>query len=222
MKISFNRAKNILSKSYNFMLSSLMFAVYAQTDKLMLRFFHGNEAVGYYATASSLSNIWYFILAAIMSSMYSSIAEAYNADRVLFKKKNKQMYAIVFYISATISVGYTLFGKLIITIMYGEAYLPSVMPLKILTWYATFNYLGIARNSWVACENKQKYLKYAFGAAAIVNVGLNLLFIPVWGVNGAAVASLLAQLTTTIIAPFFIKGLRENSIMMLEAIRFKF
>ena len=106
--------------------------------------------------------------------------------------------------------------------MYGDAYLPSVVPLKILTWYATFNYLGIARNSWAACENRQKYLKYAFGAAAIVNVGLNLWFIPLWGANGAAIATLLAQITTTMIAPFFIKGLKENSIMMVEAIMLKF
>jgi len=222
LKFSTERAKNILSKSYNFMLSSLMFAIYAQTDKLMLKFFHGTEVVGYYSTASALSNMWYFILAAIISSMYSVIAEAHKTDKSLFRKKNKQLYAIVFYISAAISVGYMLFGRLIVVIMYGEIYLPSVTPLKILTWYATFNYLGIARDSWAACENRQKYLKYAFAAAAVVNVGLNLMFIPKWGANGAAVATLIAQLTTTMIAPFFIKGLRENSIMMVEAIRLKF
>jgi len=107
LKFSTERAKNILSKSYNFMLSSLMFAIYAQTDKLMLKFFHGTEVVGYYSTASALSNMWYFILAAIISSMYSVIAEAHKTDKSLFRKKNKQLYAIVFYISAAMFQRYT-------------------------------------------------------------------------------------------------------------------
>ena len=105
--------------------------------------------------------------------------------------------------------------------MYGEAYLPAVAPLRVITWYTAFSYLGVARNAWVVCENKQKYLKYIYFAAAISNVILNLLFIPKMGAVGAAIASLAAQMITVIIVPFFIRGMRENSIMMLEAIFFR-
>ena len=59
-----------------------------------------------------------------------------------------------------------------------------------------------------------------FGGA-LSNVILNLLLIPRWGASGAAVASLAAQMTTSLIVPLFIPALRENAVMMLEAFAWK-
>ena len=116
---------------------------------------------------------------------------------------------------------FMIFSPLVIKILYGDAYMPSVQPLRIITWYTAFSYLGVARNAWVVCKGRQKYLTPLYAGAAIANVALNIVFIPLWGASGAAVASLIAQLLTSIIIPLFIKGLRENSVMMLEAICFK-
>ena len=69
--------------------------------------------------------------------------------------------------------------------------------------------------------NRQKYLKYIYMSAAIANVMLNCIFIPIWGASGAAVASLASQIITTLVVPFFIKEMRENSIMIVKAILFK-
>ena len=54
-----------------------------------------------------------------------------------------------------------------------------------------------------------------------INVGLNLLCIPPLGTIGAALASLITQICTSIILPFFIKDLRPNAKLMLEAIFLK-
>ena len=47
------------------------------------------------------------------------------------------------------------------------------------------------------------------------------MLIPLWGATGAAFASLITQILTAIILPLFIKDLKENTILMLEAIFFK-
>ena len=65
--------------------------------------------------------------------------------------------------------------------------------------------------------NNQKYLKYICGGAAVANVVLNALLIPVWGASGAALASLLTQVSTIVIIPYFIKDMRPNVKLMLEA-----
>lgn len=147
--------------------------------------------------------------------------EAFKNSKEEFDKKNKLLYSIVFYISAGVSVLFTLFGGIAIKILYGEAYLPSVTLLRIITWYTAFSYLGVARNAWIVCMNRQKYLKYIYISAAIANVILNCIFIPIWGASGAAVASLASQIITTLVVPFFIKDMRENSIMIVKAILFK-
>ena len=218
---SWEYGKNILKKSCHFIAPGLMVAIYGQTDKIMLKQMLGTTELGYYSTAVAICSMWCFVLGAIIDSLYPSIMQANNKDEKLFLKRNKQLYAIVFYISIAVSVMFTLLGGKIIQIMYGEAYMPAIRPLRIITWYTAFSYLGVARNAWVVCKNKQKYLIYIYVCAAISNIVLNLILIPMWGVEGAAVASVVAQIITTIVAPFFIKSLKENSIMMVEAICLK-
>lgn len=222
-KIVFSKNYGIalLKKSYHYILPGLMVAIYGQTDKIMLKHMIGNEEIGYYSTAVSLCNMWCFILNAIIDSLYPPIMEAFKRNKEEFEKKNKLLYAIVFYVSAGVSVLFTLFGGVAIKILYGEAYMLSVAPLRIITWYTAFSYLGVARNAWIVCMDRQKYLKYIYLSAAITNVILNCIFIPLWGASGAALASLIAQVITTLVVPFFIKDMRENSMMMLKAILFK-
>ena len=219
---SWRYGKPLLGKSHHFILSGLMISIYGQTDKLMLKQMINETEIGYYSTAVSLCSMWCFILGAIIDSMYPSIMEtSKNGNEVLFKKRNVQLYAIVFYMSAVVSLGFTVLAKPLIYIMYGESYMPSVMPLRIVTWYTAFSYLGVARNAWVVAKDRQKYLFSIYAASAVANVLLNSILIPMWGASGAAVASLVAQVFTTLVVPFFMKDMRENSMLILDAILLK-
>lgn len=215
---SLSYGRRLLSRSCHFILPGLMAAVYSQTDKIMLKQMISETEVGYYATAVVICNIWCFVLSAIIDSMYPSIMQANNTNKELFTRRNKQMYAIVFYVSVFVSLCFLIFAELGIFILYGKEYLPAATPLRIVTWYTAFSYLGVARNAWIICNNKQKYLIWVYLSAAISNVVLNVVLIPVFGAAGAAMASLAAQIITTMVVPFFIKGLRENSKMMIDAI----
>ena len=221
--LSFSKtvSERILSKSIYFILPGIMVSVYSYADKFMLKQMLSEAEVGYYATAVTLCGMWTFLLTAIIDSMYPSIMESYKTDKKLFEKKNRQLYAIVFYLSVAVSLAFCFLGNWIVPLLYGEAYLPAVAPLKIVTWYTAFSYLGVARNAWIVCENKQKYLKYIYVSSAVCNVILNLLFIPRWGTVGAAAATLVTQMLTTVVVPFFIKSLRRNSVMILEGIFFR-
>ena len=57
--------------------------------------------------------------------------------------------------------------------------------------------------------------------AAVLNVFLNFIFIPQWGASGAAFASLITQITTSLILPLFFKGMRRNTVLMAKAITLK-
>lgn len=219
---SWQYGKQLFAKSRHFILSAMMISIYGQTDKLMLKQMIGELEIGYYATAVSLCGMWCFILSAIIDSVYPSIVEATKAkNEQLFKKRNVQLYAIVFYMSLVVSLGFTVLANPVISIMYGESYLPAVNPLRIVTWYTAFSYLGVARNAWVVARERQKYLFTIYASSAAANVALNYLLIPALGASGAAIASLVAQIFTTLVVPFFIKAMRENSMLILDAIMLK-
>lgn len=222
LRFSASYARTLLSKSWHYILPALMISVYGQTDKLMLKQMLSQADVGYYATAVSLCTSWCFVLSAIIDSMQPGIIEVFrDGNFSAYQKKNRLLYAIVFWISFAVSLMFLLLGRPIVSLLYGNEYLPTAAPLRVITWYTAFSYLGVARNAWIVCENKQKYLIWIYLSAAVANVFLNLALIPVWGTVGAAFASLLAQIVTTMVTPFFIKPLRENAWMMVDAIFLK-
>ncbi len=222
-KLSYSKsiAGRILKKSVYFILPGVMVSIYGYADKFMLKHMLSEAEVGYYATATTICGMWSFVLAAVIDSLYPSIMESYKVDKDLFNKKNRQLYAIVFYVSVAVSTVFCLLGDWIVPLLYGEAFSAAASPLKVITWYTAFSYLGVARNAWVVCEDKQMYLKYIYLSAAVSNILLNLVLIPQWGATGAAAATLITQILTTLVVPFFIKDLRKNSILMLEGIFLK-
>lgn len=218
---SLKKAKELFKSSYHFILSGLMISVYNSTDKFMLKQMLDETEVGYYSTAVSISNTWVFVLAAIIDSFYPIIFESFEKNIETFEQKNKQLYAIVFYSSIFVSLLFTFLATPIVYFLYGNEYLPSAVPLRIITWYTAFSYLGVARNAWVVTYNKQNYLKYLYIGSAITNVILNAIMIPILGASGAAIASLVTQFSTILFFPILIKDLRPNVKMMFEAICFK-
>lgn len=219
LKFSFKKSKNLINVSYHYIFSALLVAIYGHTNKFMLKHFLGEEEVGFFSTANAICAMWPFVLQAIIDSMYPTILNYYaKGDKEAFNKKNRQLYAIVFYVSCFVSVLFMIIGDLVIRILYGEAYAPAGMPLKIITWYTGFSYLGVARNAWTVSEGKQKYLKYMYISAAILNVVINYFLIPPFGASGAAMASLITQIFTSIILPMFFKEMRPNAKLMIDAI----
>ena len=218
LKFSFKKAKGLLKLSYNYILSALMVSIYTQTDKIMLKTMIDETQVGYYGRASAICTMWVFILTAIIDSIFPTILRLKGVDEEEYKRKNRQLYAIVFYVCLFVSVFFVILSEFCINVLYGEAYLPAANTLRICTLYTAFSYLGVARNAWIVSEHKQKYLKHIYLGAAIINIALNAIFIPLWKSEGAAFASLVSQILTGIVLPLLIKPLRPNGVLMLEAI----
>ena len=160
-------------------------------------------------------------MSAIISSLSPTIVRfKKEGNEQAYRKKNCQLYRIVFYLSTCVSGLITLLAPIIVRVLYGEAYLGSIAPLRVITWYVAFSYLGVARDIWLVCENKQKYSKYIYIIAAVANVGMNYLLIPKWGATGAAVATLITQIMTSILVPLLWRDMRDNVKLMFQGILF--
>ena len=218
LSFSVKKGKELLSVSCSYILSGLMVAIYGATDKLMLKQMIDEASVGYYALACSISTIWVFMLSAIIDSLKPTIMRYHNEDNHLYEQMNRRLYAIIFYMSLFVSLGIVIIAPLFIRILYGAEYLPSVGVLRIIVWYVAFSYLGVARDIWIVCEKKQKYLKYLYMGSAVLNVILNLVMIPQLGIIGAALATVITQFSTIFLFPVLIKDFRPNVKLMMEAI----
>ena len=219
-KFSFSchEAKRLLSVGRYYILADMMVVIFAQTDKIMLKFILDSEAVGYYSAAVTCATMFGFIFAAIIDSARPVIIEARQRSITEFERKMTILYSVIFYLSLAVSAAITLLAPLIVRIIYGSDYSAAVAPLRLIVWYITFSLFGSVRNIWILAEEKQRYLWLINLCGAAANVILNAVLIPVWGIMGAAFASLVTQFFANVVVGFLIKPIRKNNALMLAGL----
>jgi O-antigen/teichoic acid export membrane protein len=222
LSVEISRGREVLSESYHFILSGLMVAIYGQMDKIMIGQMMNSSDVGLYATATAICGVWVFVPVAIIDSFSPKIMELKSSgDEENYMRRLLQMYSGVIWLCLGVSLIISIFAKPIVYILYGEAYMGAVGALRIAIWYETFSMIGTARGTWVLCEKKNRYVKHYLAIGAVANLIMNSVMIPLWGINGAAVATLITQIITSMIAPLLFKETRVHTKLVLKAFCFK-
>jgi O-antigen/teichoic acid export membrane protein len=220
LRFDLSVAKRVLKRSYHFILSGMMVALYGQMDRVMLKSMISEEAVGFYSAAATINNCWVFILVALTEASSPVIVSKYPEDKEGFEKGLIRLYGIILYIAFFVAICITLLSKPLILLLFGGDYLPGRLTLCILCWGTPFAYLGVARHIWLVTHKKQKYIKYISAAGALCNLVLNAVLIPVWGIHGAALATMVTRFFTNFVIDFLIPGTRESGKLYLKALVF--
>ncbi|MNC72890.1 hypothetical protein D3C75_1240070 [compost metagenome] len=93
--------------------------------------------------------------------------------------------------------------------------------MSLIVWYTSFSYFGAINNMYMVAENKVKWVQVITLVGAILNVLLNFILIPYYGIVGAATASLITQIVANFILLALIPALRENFILIVKGITFQ-
>ena len=220
-KLSFSKsvAKRMFAKSKHYIVSSMMVTIFMQTDKIMLKIMMGEEAVGYYSAATTIACMSSFVFLAVIDSMRPVIFQCKNGDdNREFENKLTLTYFIVIYMAIAQCLIMALFSNIIVNILYGNRYTEASSALRIVVWFTTFSYIGAVRNIWILGENKQKFLWLINLSGALLNLVLNYILIPKYGINGASVASVITQFFANIIVSYIIWPLRRNNNLIWRAL----
>ena len=210
---------NLLQKSKYYALSALMVTIYLKIDQVMLgTIFSDKSQVGIYSAAVRIAEIWTFVPLSVITSYKPIIIKNKGENIDFYNISLQKLYNIISVICFVFTIGICLFGKLGIFILYGSNYLSAYIPLIILVFGIWIGTLGNIHYIWMTCENKEKYsLIYSFNGC-ITNIILNIILIPKYGIIGAAIATLISQVFSNIIAFLFIKEARCLSIMLLKSL----
>lgn len=221
LSFSKKKAADLLAKGKYYIVSDMMVTVFAQTDRIMLKLMISDAAVGYYSAAVSCAGMTGFVFSAIIDSFRPAIFEKKQLDSHTYETYVCRLYSIIIYLSLIQSAIISAFSPLIVNIVYGSDYTPTISVLKLIVWYTTFSYMGGARNIWILSEGLQKYLWMINLSGVIANIVLNSLLIPNWGAMGAAFASVVTQFFTNFILGFILKPIRANNKLILKSLNVK-
>lgn len=187
-------AKNLLRNSWPLMLASAAGFITIKIDQVLIGQMLGNREVGIYAAAVKLVEVWYFIPGIICTALFPAILNAKKTSEESYKRRLKNFYVLMFLIPVLMAIPITLLAKPIIQILFGSGYLESVIILRIYIWSSIGFFLGWAVIQYLMSENLIKTIFWLNLCAMIVNIVLNLIFIPIWGIAGSAYATLISYM----------------------------
>jgi len=197
LKIKAWRFKNSLAReiwrsSWPLMLASAAGYIYLKIDQVMIGQMLGNLEVGLYAAAVKLVEVWYFIPGIIAGSLFPAIVNAKKTGEAIYHQRLKNFYIFMGLISVLIALPVSLLAHPLVYWLFGVKFLAAVPVLKIYVWSSVGLFLGMAVFQYLMTENKVKTIFVINIFAMITNIGLNLIFIPMFGLTGAAWATLIS------------------------------
>ena len=217
-KINFELAKNLIKDSWPLFVSGIASAVYMRLDQIILQSLSGPIELGYYAAAVRLSEAFYFIPMILMASLFPAIINAKIKDATLYQNRLQALFSLLLWFAFILAIPTTFLAPFIIEAFYGKEYLPAAGVLAIHIWASVFVFLGVARGKWAVNENLQIYTMGYLIVAALMSVILNFCLIPVWGIKGAAFATVFSQFLATVPLNLISKKTRHIFFLQIRAV----
>ncbi len=202
---SLESLRKLLSMAAPFALSGVLLILYYQVDLVMLRSLSSSTEVGLYSAAyriieifSALPRVLFYVFITRFSRCYAKAPhklsqEIYQSTCILLMS----VLPVLFIASC--------FQQTLISKIYGEAFAPAVLSFSIIIPSISLNILsGLIRKALTAAR-KEKAFPPLLITTIVLNIVINFLLIPRLGAIGAAIATLLSELTLLIMSSNLLK-----------------
>jgi len=194
-KIEFdmNFWKKSIKEGFFFGFAGFFTEIYFNIDSVMISIILGTAAVGWYNAAYRIIFVLMFIPSALIVSLFPVMSKYFQSKKGVLKAEYEKIFKYIFVTSILILIYGLIFSDKIILIIYGNAYIPSILALQVLIWVIPFIFLTFLFGNLLAAINKQMLVTIVAGANALLNVGLNIILIPIYGLIGASVATVITE-----------------------------
>ncbi|MCS6802947.1 MAG: flippase [Chloroflexota bacterium] len=167
-------------------------------DVLLIYFVLGDAANGAYLAAYKIVLLFLGFGALYSMTLLPAIARHYPNDVAALPRFVATSLALTGGVVLPVAVGVAFLAEPALLLTAGPGYEAGVLPLRILMATVAITVLGGAfRNVLIGC-NRQRDDLALVTAAALLNVGLNLVAIPRFGLAGAAVVTVCSELVVLV------------------------
>ena len=193
-------AKKLVSFSLPLLGSTILFMLVLWTDTLLLGVFRSSSDVGLYNAATPLAQFISFPLFSIGLIYMPVLSELYARGKMDEIRRN---YSILTkWLSLTVFplfLIFFLFADTIVTSLFGQEYIFSANALRILSLGYMIHNLSGSNTSTLIGIGENQFILYSTLVVAILNIILNVILIPIWGIEGAAIATAIALFSTNLL-----------------------
>ncbi len=191
-RFSYDKAKALMMESWPFIISGFIFPIYMNIDVVMIKYFMDEYSVGIYSVAiriitqiSMLGTIFSSLLFPIIVRLKINHPQCYR-DTVISSVSLVLVFSLVTVVFLVLS------AKYLIPELFGNEFRPAIPVFNILSIALMFLWPAGIFTRLLVIEAATKIEMIKTLIAALMNVLLNILLIPKYGLEGAAIASVSA------------------------------
>lgn len=218
VKLDIKLIVKIIDESKYLWFSFVSFLIYTQTDRLMINHYLGVEEVGVYTIGMQLSNILAILIGPIQNSLFPKFLELYRNDYQKYYNFYKLTNTIITQFYLIITLISIIVVKYTFKYVYSSQYDGAILIYSILAFSVFIKANGSLQTSHMTIKNITQKSFYKTLVSLILNIILNILLIPKYGINGAAIATLITQFIALFLIDFFIKEYQEQAIIQLKSL----
>ena len=193
-------------------------SIYLNLDVVMLRFLQSNEAVGYYNAGIKVKTVLVTCVTSLGTVLLPRLSYYIEtADKKAFQLMVGKAFRFVFVAASAVTVYFSIFARESILLLSGEAFLPAVGPMMILM--PTVLLIGLSNVTGIQLltpNGREREVMYSIWGGAILDFVLNLIVIPKFSANGAALSTLLAEGMVLLLQCWFLRDVLWSYIRQVQ------
>jgi len=196
-------------------ISMVMIQVMYSIDTVLLGFLRTDAEVGYYNAAYKIILFVISVGAVYFDAIFPLASNYYEQSLESLKRLQRHTAKLIISLACPMALGGVVLGGPIMRLFYGQRYDSGIIAFQILILAAAFIYLNMiyARGMW-ACNLQQPFVRIVT-LQAVLNVVLNLVLIPRYGIAGAATSTVISEFCGLYFYYKEFKGLSALSSMTL-------
>lgn len=191
--------KEVFLNSIPFGLTNFFYTIYFSIDIVMLSYLVGDYSTGLYKSAYNIIYVFttFFVVyqSVIFPIMSKFFKESHDLLKISFELSIK--YLLLFILP--ISVGVFFYARPLVDLIYTNQFSLASVPVQILIWTVGFLFVNGAASTLLNAISKEVIVTKIYIAAAVFNVILNFILIPLFDYNGAALSTVLSEILITIL-----------------------
>lgn len=214
---NYETTKFLLKSSWPLIVSGIMVAMYSRIDQILIKNMLDNYQTGIYAAAVKISEIHFFIPIALSAALFPAIISAKNTSEVLYQSRLQKFYDLMALLAVIFALPLTIFSDQIIFLLFGDRFAGAGNVMSIYVWATIFGFLGVASSQYLVAENLLKISMYRTSIGLFFNLLLNFYLIKIWGITGAAFATLISYAIATF-SLFLFSSTRNQAFLLIKSI----
>ena len=189
---------HLLRSGLPFGVISLTLSIAFSIDTVMLKMFHPDEVVGWYNAAYGMVFFIVNLAGGFLDAMVPTLSRSYIDDPAAVQRWIKRSIKYIILLSLPAAAGGLAVAYPLVRLVLTPEYLPSALVLQILVWDMPFLMFAAFCGNVTTVVGLEKSAARIYTINALVNIGLNYIFIPRYGMLAAAVITVVTDLVSAI------------------------